>query len=337
MAARAARLGARLTRCVAATLALVVLAATGARADDLPSWYDGPTKAAIVDFVESVTTDGAPTFVAAEERIAVFDNDGTLWSEQPLYVQFLFALDQAQVKAAADPAWSATPALEAAARGDAHAVLEGGEAALVEVVTATHSGMTAEAFTAEVAAWLAEARHPTTGRRYNEMVFQPMLELLDFLRANGFRTYVVSGGGVDFLRAFAEEAYGIPPEQVIGSMGDASFAVVDGLPQVMKDPGIAFIDDKGGKPVGIMRHIGRRPVFVAGNSDGDLAMAQWTAAGEGPRFVLFVHHTDGEREFAYDRESAVGGLDAALDEARAKDWTVVDMARDWRVVWPEAR
>jgi trehalose-6-phosphatase len=202
-------------------------------------------------------------------------------------------------------------------------------------VTATHSGLSVEAFTADAAAWLATATHPTTGLRYEDMVYQPMLELLDHLRASGFATYIVSGGGVDFMRAFAEEAYGIPPQNVIGSLGEASFAVVDGAPQVMKDPGIAFIDDKGGKPVGIMRHLGRRPVLAAGNSDGDLAMLQWVTAGEGPRLGLVVHHTDAEREWAYDRNSHVGQLDAALDEAPSAGWIVVDMAKDWATIWPD--
>ncbi len=280
------------------------------------------------------TVDGAD-FVPPDERIAVFDNDGTLWSEQPVYVQFLFALDRAAELAAADPAWAATPALEAAAAGDVAAALEGGEEALVEIVTATHSGLTVDAFTDTVEAWIAEARHPETGELYTDMVFQPMLELLDHLRAHAFTPYIVSGGGVDFMRAFTEDAYGIPPEQVIGSLGDARFDVVDGEPVIWKDPGIAFIDDKGMKPVAIQRQIGRRPIFVAGNSDGDLAMAQWSTAGEGPRFALLVHHTDAAREWAYDRASPVGRLDAALDAAAAEGWTVVDMADDWRTVWPD--
>jgi phosphoglycolate phosphatase-like HAD superfamily hydrolase len=270
------------------------------------------------------------------DRIAVFDNDGTLWAEQPIYFQFLFAIDESREMAAADPAWAATPVLRAAASGDVAGALEGGEAALLEIVTATHSGMTVETFTAQAAAWLAKATHPVTGRKYTDMVYQPMLELLDHLRANDFDTYIVSGGGVDFLRAFAEDAYGIPPEQVIGSMGEARFEIVDGVPQVLKDPGIAFIDDKGGKPVGILRHIGRRPVFVAGNSDGDLAMLQWVTTGGGPRLGLIVHHTDTEREFAYDRDSHVGRLDDALDLAPGNGWIVVDMAEDWAQIYPDA-
>jgi phosphoglycolate phosphatase-like HAD superfamily hydrolase len=316
--------------------ALALLAAPAAfAADPLPSWNEGPAKAAVLGFVEATTDAASPTFVAPADRIAVFDNDGTLWSEQPVYFQFLFAIDRAKALAAADPAWAATPALKAAAAGDVKGALAGGEAALIEIVSATHSGMSVEAFTAEAAAWLGTARHPVTGLPYDRMVFQPMLELLDHLRASGYAVYIVSGGGVDFMRAFAERVYGVPPENVIGSLGEARFEIVDGVPQVMKDPGVAFLDDKGGKPVAIARHVGRRPVFVAGNSDGDLAMAQWATAGEGARFALFVRHTDAEREFAYDRESHVGRLDKALDAAAANGWTIVDMARDWARVWPE--
>jgi phosphoglycolate phosphatase-like HAD superfamily hydrolase len=320
---------------LAAALWAVALPLGAWAAEPLPSWHDGAAKTAILDFVAAVTTEGGDGYVAPEDRIAVFDNDGTLWSEQPVYFQFLFAMDRAAELAAADPAWAATPALEAAAAGDLAAIAEGGHDALLEVVTATHSGMTVDAFTETTADWIADARHPETGRRYTDMVFQPMLELLDHLRANDFTPYIVSGGGVDFMRAFTEMAYGIPPEQVIGSLGDARFDVVDGEPVIWKDPGIAFIDDKGMKPVAIQRQIGRRPIFVAGNSDGDLAMARWSTAGEGPRFALFVHHTDAAREWAYDRASHVGRLDAALDAAAAEGWLVVDMARDWKTVWPE--
>lgn len=318
---------------IATLLALSLSSA--ALAEELPSWNDGPAKAAVVDFVGRVTAEGGMDFVPAADRIAVFDNDGTLWSEQPLYFQLLFALDRSKQLAAADPSWAKSPALQAAAAGDAEAVLSGGEEALLEVVAATHSGTTVEDFTAGVADWIAQAKHPETGRLYTQMVYQPMLELLDYLRANDFDVYIVSGGGVDFMRAFAEEAYGVPPENVIGSMGKARYEIVDGVPQVLKDPGIAFIDDKGGKPVAIARHIGRRPIFVGGNSDGDLAMAQWSMAGGGPRFALFVHHTDGAREVAYDRESHIGKFDRALDEAQAKGWTLIDMAKDWKVLWPE--
>lgn len=309
------------------------LFAIAALADELPSWREGPHKAAILDFVAASSDPESPLYVPDAARIAVFDNDGTLWAEQPVYFQFLFAIDRAKALAAADPAWAKTPALQAAAAGDIKGVMAGGEAALVEVVTATHSGMTVDAFTADVADWIKTARHPTTGKLYTEMAYQPMIELLDLLRAHGYRTYIVSGGGVDFMRAFAEPIYDIPPEQVIGSLGKASLQEVEGRPQILKDPGIAFIDDKEGKPLGIQRQIGRRPVFVAGNSDGDLAMLQWATGGDGPSFGLIVHHTDAAREWAYDRQSAVGRLDKALDAAPAAGWTVVDMAADWARVF----
>ena len=318
------------------TLAAALLAPLVAfAADPLPSWRDGPTKTAILDFVAATTDPASPDFVAPDDRIATFDNDGNLWAEQPFYYQLQFALDRASELAAADPGWAATPALEAAADGDLEAVLAGGEAALAEIVGATHSGMSVEVFTTEVAGWLETATHPETGMRYRDMIYQPMVELLDHLRANGYATYIVSGGGIDFIRAYAEEAYGIPPEQVVGSQGGASFEIVDSVPQVLKQPDLFFIDDKGGKPVGIARHIGRRPVIASGNSDGDLAMLQWTTAGDGPRLALLLHHTDAEREFAYDRDSHVGRLDAALEAAAAGDWTVIDMARDWETIWPE--
>lgn len=319
-----------------ASLALV-LWSMSAFAADLASWNDGPTKSAIIDFVRGVAQPGSDRFVPVEQRVAVLDNDGTLWSEQPVYFQLFFALDRARELAAADPSWASTPALKAAAAGDVKSLKAGGEKALLELLTATHSGTTVQNFTASARDWIATAHHPVTGRKYTDMVFQPMLELLDYLRANDFSVYIVSGGGVDFMRAFAENLYGVPPENVIGSLGKARFEIVDGVPEVLKDPDIAFIDDKGGKPVGIVRHVGRRPIFVAGNSDGDLPMAQWSAAGDGPRFTMFVHHTDGEREFAYDRKSHIGTLDKALDEARKRGWTVVDMKQDWKTVYPAAK
>jgi hypothetical protein len=315
------------------TALLLMAAPVWAQTDPLPSWNDGTAKTAILAFVADVTDESADTFVPVADRIAVFDNDGTLWSEQPVYFQFLFALDEAKRLSAADPAWAQTPILKAAAAGDVKTLMAGGEEALIEVVSATHSGLTVEDFTAQAAAWIATAKHPTKGLPYTGMTYQPMVELLAHLRENGFQTWIVSGGGVDFMRAFTEEAYGIPPQQVIGSLGKASFEMVDGKPQVMKDPGIAFIDDKGGKPVGITRAIGKRPVFVAGNSDGDLAMLQWATAGEGPRFGMIVHHTDAAREWAYDRDSHIGRLSAALDRAPEAGWLVVDMAQDWARVW----
>ncbi len=303
-------------------------------AEPLPSWNDGPARTAILEFVDAATNRASPNYIKTKDRIAVFDNDGTLWAEQPYYFQALFALDRAKAMAAADPAFAATPTLKAAAAGDFKAVMAGGEDAILEVVKATHSGLTIDAFQVQVADWLKTARHPVTGLPYTDMVYQPMIELLDHLRANGFETYIVSGGGLDFMRVFAEDAYGIPPQNVIGSMGKARFEIVDGIPEIFKDPGIDFIDDGKAKPLGIARHIGKRPVFVAGNSDGDLAMAQWATIGQGARFTLIVHHTDAKREWAYDRDGSVGRLDKALDAAKINRWTVVDMASDWATIYP---
>ena len=314
--------------------ALALGAAGAASADPLPSWNDTDARTAIIDFVDGVTDPSSDSYVTPDARIAVFDNDGTLWAERPFYFQVLFAMDRAKALAAADPDWATTGVLQAAADGDIGQVLGGGEEALLEVVSATHSGMDVETFKDEVREWLGTARHPETGLGYDEMVYQPMLELLSYLRDSDFSTYIVSGGGIDFMRAFAEKTYGIPPEQVIGSMGNSSFEIVDGVPQVIKQPGVAFVDDKGGKPVGIMRDIGRKPIFVGGNSDGDMAMLQWATAGEGPRFGLIVHHTDAEREWAYDREGPVGTLDEALDLAPGAGWLLVDMAEDWSAIYP---
>jgi phosphoserine phosphatase len=313
-----------------------VLAATAAPAqqDPLPSWNEGATKAAIIDFIAATTDPASADFVEIADRIATFDNDGNLWAEQPAYFQLFFAIDRAKALAAADPAWASTPALQAAAAGDLQSLVQGGEDALKELVGATHSGLTVEEFVAVSAAWLDTATHPTTGMRYKDMVYQPMLELLDYLRANDYATYIVSGGGIDFIRAYAEETYGIPPEQVVGSQGAARFEIVEGVAEVVKDPDLFFIDDKGGKPVGIARHIGRRPVFASGNSDGDLAMMQWTKSGDGPRFALLLHHTDAVREWAYDRDSHIGRLGEALDVAAATGIVVIDMAADWATIWP---
>ncbi len=305
-----------------------------ALADALPSWNDGEAKTAILDFVAEATTEGSAGFVPEADRIAVFDNDGTLWSEQPVYFQLFFGLDLARQRAEEDPAWASTPALQAAAAGDVAALAATGMDGLLEMTDATVEGLSFEEFTAAAAEWLGRAEHPVTGRPFTEMVYQPMLELLDHLRDNGFETFIVSGGGVDFMRAFTEEAYGIPPQNVIGSMGNASFRIVDGVPQVMKEPGVAFIDDEAGKPVGIARHIGKRPVFVAGNSDGDLEMLQWGTTGELPSLGIIVHHTDAAREWAYDRDSHIGRLNDALDLAPEAGWIVVDMAGDWATVWP---
>ncbi len=312
--------------------ALLLLAAPlFAQTDPLPSWREGAAKSAILDFVAAAADPASQGFVPEPERVAVFDNDGTLWAEQPIYVQATFIFDRAARLAAADPAWATTPALQAAAAGDVAGVLSGGTEALLEVVNAATTGMSVETFVAEVADWLATARHPDTGLLYTQMVYEPMLELLDLLRDNGFETYIVTGGGQDFVRAFAETSYGIPPQNVIGTVLETRFEIIDGVPEVMRAPGVAFIDDGAGKPVGIVRGIGRRPVFVAGNSDGDKEMLDWATAGPDPRMGLLVHHTDADREWAYDRESAIGGLDAAPDAG----WVVVDMAEDWTTVYPD--
>jgi phosphoglycolate phosphatase-like HAD superfamily hydrolase len=303
-------------------------------ADALPSWNEGEVKSAIVDFVANVTDVGSEHFVPESRRIAVFDNDGTLWSEKPFYFQFLFAMESLAVLAKADPSILTSDVLKAAARGDLKGALADGEHGLLEVASASHSGMSVKEFQAQARNWLATARHPKTGRPYIDMVYQPMLELLSFLRDNGFRTYIVSGGGVDLLRSFAEDVYGIPPYQVVGSMGNASYEVVDGKPLIRKEPGIFFIDDKGGKPIAISRQIGVRPIFVGGNSDGDFQMLEWCTAGDGPSLGIIVHHTDAEREWAYDRESASGRLNRGLDEGPARGWLLVDMQRDWSRVFP---
>lgn len=302
-------------------------------ADVLPSWNDGKSKESIVAFVAKVTKTGSPDFVPPAERIAVFDNDGTLWAEQPMYFQFLFALDRVKALAPQHPEWKTTEPFASLLKGDVKGALAGGEKAMLEIVMATHAGMTTEEFEKIVKDWVATAKHPTTKRPYTEMVYQPMLEVLAYLRANGFKTFIVSGGGIEFMRVFAEKVYGIPPEQVIGSSGKLKFELRDGKPVLVKLPAIDFIDDKDGKPVGIQQHIGRRPIAAFGNSDGDLQMLQWTAAGNGARFCLYVHHTDAEREWAYDRTSHIGKLDKGLDEAAQRGWQVVDMKKDWKTIF----
>lgn len=318
---------------LAAALAFGIIASS-ALADPLPSWNDGDAKARIIGFVDSVTDPASADYVTPSDRIAVFDNDGTLWAEKPVYFQFIFALDRLRDLAAADPSILTSDTLKAAAEGDLDAVLAGGEAALLEIVTVSHSGLSVDAFIEEVSGWLDTARHPVTGRAYDRMTYQPMLELMRYLRDEDFATYIVSGGGIHFMRAFADEIYGIPTGNVIGSAGKTSYAVIDGAPTILKDPGIAFVDDKEGKPLGIDTHIGKRPIFVAGNSDGDFQMLEWATTGEGPRFGMIVHHTDAEREWAYDRNSHVGQLARGLDEGPDRGWLIVDMAEDWSRVWP---
>jgi hypothetical protein len=302
--------------------------------DPLPSWNNGASKKSITEFVAKVTKPGSPDFVPVAERIATFDNDGTLWAEQPLYVQLRFALDRVKELAPQHPEWKTKQPFQKLLSTPKEENVAVTEHELLEMVMATHAGMTTEEFDKIVKDWIATAKHPTTKRLYTEMVYQPMIELLAYLRANGFKTFIVSGGGIEFMRPWTEKVYGIPPEQVVGSSGKLKFEMRDGKPLLIKLPEIDFIDDKDGKPVGIQQHIGRRPVAAFGNSDGDLQMLQWTAAGPGLRFCLYVHHTDAKREWAYDRTSHIGTLDKGLDEAAAKGWTVVSMKDDWKTIFP---
>ena len=322
-----------------ATLALGFALAFGSMAaaqtaDPLPSWNDGNAKLSIIAFVAKVTKEGSPDYVPPAERIATFDNDGTLWAEQPMYFQLIFALDRVKALAPQHPEWKDNEPFASLLKGDVKTALAGGEHSILEIVMATHAGMTTEEFDKDVKNWLATAKHPTTKRPYTEMVYQPMLEVLAYLRANGFKTFIVSGGGIEFMRPWTEKVYGIPPEQVVGSSIKTKFEMRDGKPVLVRFPEMNFLDDKGDKPVGIQQYIGRRPIAAFGNSDGDLQMLQWTTAGQGSRFALYVHHTDAKREWAYDRESSFGRLDKGLDEAQAKGWTVVDMKQDWKVIYP---
>ncbi|HEY4162049.1 MAG TPA: HAD family hydrolase [Dongiaceae bacterium] len=318
---------------IALVLAVVPVSAS---ADPLPSWKDGAVKSAITDFVSRVTKEGNADFVRPEARIAVFDNDGTLWAEQPIYFEFAFALDRIKVLAPQHPEWKTKEPFKSVLAGNSKSDAASVQKGIGEIIAATHSGMTTDEFTTIVADWLATARHPRFKRPYDQLVYQPQLELLAYLRANGFKTFIVSGGGVEFMRVFAEQVYGIPPEQVIGSSGVVKFEMRANGPVLVKEPKEEFIDDGPGKPVGINRFIGRRPIFAFGNSDGDLEMLEWTAAGTGAHFMALVHHTDSDREWAYDRKSSIGRLDKAWDEAVAKGWTIVDMKRDWLTVFPAA-
>jgi phosphoserine phosphatase len=316
---------------------LFAFSLSAARADVLPSWSDGPAKQAITTFVTDVTNVSGRDFVPPAQRIAVFDNDGTLWVEQPMYTQLAFVLDRLKALAPDHPEWKDQQPFKAALEGDMKALGEAGNEGLMQLLMATHAGMTSEEFETIAADWIGAARHPRFERPYTELVYQPMLELLDFLRANHFTTFIVSGGGVDFMRPWTQRIYGIPPEQVVGSQIEQRFELRDGKPVLVREPKIAFIDDKGGKPVGIQRHIGRRPILAFGNSDGDLQMLQWTTGGPGRRLGLILHHTDGGREYAYDRESHFGKLDQALDLAPENGWVVVSMKDAWSQVFPPAR
>jgi haloacid dehalogenase-like hydrolase len=323
-------------KCIVAaiiSLAASVIAAFAAT-DPLPSWNDTRPKIAIMTFVQRVTDTNSPDFVPSAERIATFDNDGTLWCEKPLPFQAFFAIDRVKALAPQHPDWVTNEPFASILNGDMKGVAATGEKGLLQVIAATHTGMTSEEFTRIVSDWIATARHPKTGKLYTDMVYQPMLELLAYLRANGFKTYIVSGGGVEFMRAWTEKVYGIPPEQVVGSSVEMKYEIRDGEPVLMRLPKVDFIDDKDGKPVGIQSHIGRRPVMAFGNSDGDQQMLEWTMAGTGPRFALLVHHDDAVREYAYDRQDKLAKLDKAWDEANEKGWTVVSMKDDWKTIFP---
>jgi phosphoserine phosphatase len=305
-----------------------------ASGDPLPSWNNTGPKAAILAFIEKVTRQGSPDFVPEVQRVAVFDNDGTLWIEQPMYTQLAFALDRVKEEAPSHADWSTTQPFRAALEGDMKTLAASGEKGLVELVMATHSGMTVAQFEEIVSTWLEQARDRRFNRPYTELVYQPMLELLACLRANGFKTFIVSGGGIEFMRPWSERVYGVPPDQVVGSSIKTRFQMRDGIPTLFRIPEINFVNDGPGKPVGINEHIGIRPTAAFGNSDGDLEMLQWTTMGAGPGFGLIVHHTDAEREFAYDRQSSFGHLEKALDAAPINHWTVVDMKADWKTIFP---
>lgn len=323
------------TGIVLLVLGIAALAAPVSEAadDPLPSWNDGPSKQAILDFVGRVTTKGGKDYVPPEERIATFDNDGTLWSEQPIYFQAIFTLDRVKALAPEHPEWKETQPFKAVLENDKETLGRMSMKDVMALSAATHAGVTEEEFSGIVKAWLATAKHPRFDRPYTELTFAPMVELLDYLRANDFRVWICSGGGTDFMRVFAEEVYGVPPEQVIGSTGKRHFEVRDGRPVIVKDPGMARVNDKEGKPVGISLQTGRRPILAAGNSDGDLQMLEYTDDGEGPALMLLVHHDDAEREWAYDRESHIGKLDKALDEAKQRGWIVTSMKKDWKRIY----
>jgi len=317
---------------IAITSALV-LSATAA--DPLPSWNNTETKKSIVAFVEKVTKEGTSEFVPPAKRIATFDNDGTLWSEQPMYFQLYYVIDRVKAMAPDHPEWKTKEPFASLLKGDVKGVAASGEKGILEMVAATHSGMGIDEFDNNVSEWIVTAKHPKTGKRFTEMIFQPMLELLEFLRANGFKTYIVSGGGIEFMRPWTEEIYGIPPEQVVGSSLKLKYEVRDGKPVIVKLGEIDLIDDQAGKPVGIQRNIGRRPIFAAGNSDGDFQMLEWTTSGNGPSLGLLVHHTDAAREYAYDRDSHIGKLGKGLDEAPQRGWLLIDMKNDWKSIYPK--
>jgi phosphoglycolate phosphatase-like HAD superfamily hydrolase len=317
-----------------ACVAFLCVTAVEARADDpLPSWNEGPAKQAILDFVAKVTDEGGPDFVLPEKRIATFDNDGTLWVEQPMYTQIVFAFDRIKAMAHAHPEWKTTEPFAAVLANDYKAVFAEGEKAGMKLMMLGHANMTPESFQQIVVDWLATAKHPRFQQHYTDLYYVPMVEVLEYLRANGFKTFIVSGGGIDFMRPWTDRVYGIPPEQVVGSAIEVKYEVIDGTPTLMRIPEANFVDDKAGKPVGIQRFIGQRPILAFGNSDGDFEMLQWTTAGDGPRLGLIVHHTDAVREYAYDRDSMVGKLARGLDEAKQRGWILVSMKDDWKKIF----
>lgn len=323
--------------CLAAFLGLAFCALglqAQSKADPLPSWNEGLAKQAILDFVARTTSPGRADFLPVSARIAVFDNDGTLWTEQPAYTQFAFVIDRIKTLAPRHPEWKTTQPFEAVLEGDLKTLAATGEKGMVQLTMATHAGMTTDEFSSIVDSWIRTAQHPRFHRPYTECVYQPMLEVLSYLRANDFKTYIVSGGGADFIRPWAEKVYGVPPEQVIGSSIKTKLVMREGRPALIRLPEVNFVNDKEGKPVGINQYIGKRPIAAFGNSDGDRQMLEWTAAGPGARLLVIIHHTDAEREYAYDRNSQVGTLDKALDEGITKGWIVVDMKRDWKTVFP---
>jgi len=299
----------------------------------LPSWNNGATKTAIIDFVKKTTKKGGPDFVPVEDRIACFDNDGTLWAEQPLYSQLFFAFNQVKLMAPKHPEWKTTQPFQAVLEGDMKTLMAGGEKALLEIVAATHSGMDTETFNQSVKTWIATAKHPRFDQLYTKMIYVPMVELLQYLRANGYKTFIVSGGGVDFMRPWTEQVYGVPPYQVVGSSVKVAYDTIS-TPKLMKLPQVNFIDDKSGKPVGIHQYIGKKPIFTVGNSDGDYEMMQWTNTSTGPHFAMFIHHTDAVREWAYDRDSKIGTLSIGLDNAKKYGFVIMDMKTDWLQVFP---
>ncbi|EPE97169.1 haloacid dehalogenase [Rhizobium grahamii CCGE 502] len=321
---------------LAAVAILLFVTAAQAQSDPLPSWNDTAPKASIIAFVEKVTKEGSPEFVSEPQRIAVFDNDGTLWVEHPMYTQLAFALDRVKALAPQHPEWRTKQPFKAAIEGDMETLASSGDKGLLELLMATHAGMTVDDFQKVVTDWLSTARDPRFNRPYTELAYQPMVELLAYLRANGFKTFIVSGGGIEFMRPWTEKVYGVPPEQVVGSSIKTEFRMQDDMPTLFRLPDVNFIDDKAGKPVGINQQIGRRPIAAFGNSDGDLEMLQWTTmAGAPARLGMLVHHTDAEREYAYDRNTEFGRLDKALDAAAIAGWTVIDMKADWKTIFKD--